>query len=411
MFVCRKKPRPDGRGSIKTGEPRPQEVDFRSLPLIFALLPFLTLNLSGGEIRREGAYWVQTIEGSEPAAACTRLRVVAPGNIVFRGGSGDALSYVCKLRFVPPSAEQAERLLRRCRRERRGAGRRQFHHDVRRGGVFRATGFRTAPSRGSCADHTRRQCGRIRSAGGAAGRGRGGEGHDQSYFAATSTSEPPAAELRSGRSVAGFNASREAATSRPSASAAAPSSNRAAGDILIRQVDGALRASTAGGGIHVVNAGDTVIANTAGGPIQIDRAHGSVTARNSGGPIQIGYAASVNCESASGTIQVKSASGSMRASTAVGSIIASYLSGRPALDSFLSTGSGDITVWIPSHLSVTIRARNEASGNVRTIVSDFAGIGVRSEGAAVVAEGRINGGGPVLRLAGNGGMIFIRKGQ
>src|SRR6478672_11652530 len=41
--------------------------------------------------------------------------------------------------------------------------------------------------------------------------------------------------------------------------------------------------------------------------------------------------------------------GSVRVSTAMGSIIANILAGKPMADSFLSTGSGDITVLIPSN--------------------------------------------------------------
>jgi hypothetical protein len=60
-------------------------------------------------------------------------------------------------------------------------------------------------------------------------------------------------------------------------------------------------------------------------------------------------------------------------------------------------------------LGVTIRAQNELAGNIRRIVSDFPGISVRVEGGQVVAEGQVNGGGPILRISGTGGTIFIRR--
>jgi hypothetical protein len=145
------------------------------------------------------------------------------------------------------------------------------------------------------------------------------------------------------------------------------------GDILLRKAGGRVRVSTGGGGIQILEAKGTVVANTFGGPIQVGSAKG------------------VHCESASG------------------SIVAQFLPGIPVLDSFLSTGSGDITVWIPSNLRISIRAQNEGSGNVRTMVSDFPGLRVTAAGAAVLGELLINGGGPVLQLAGNGGRIYIRK--
>jgi hypothetical protein len=61
---------------------------------------------------------------------------------------------------------------------------------------------------------------------------------------------------------------------------------------------------------------------------------------------------------------------------------------------------------------VTIRAQNAAvAQGARRIVSDFDEVNVRVEGPLVVGEGSINGGGPVLRLAGTGGTIYIRRQQ
>jgi hypothetical protein len=60
-------------------------------------------------------------------------------------------------------------------------------------------------------------------------------------------------------------------------------------------------------------------------------------------------------------------------------------------------------------VGVTIRAQNELSDSIRRIVSDFPGISVRVEGGQVIAEGPVNGGGPVLRISGTGGTIFIKR--
>jgi hypothetical protein len=70
----------------------------------------------------------------------------------------------------------------------------------------------------------------------------------------------------------------------------------------------------------------------------------------------------------------------------------------------LETGNGDVTVLIPSNLGVTIRAETERG----RVVSDFP-MAQRSVGMEVRAEGRINGGGPMLRIAGAGGTIFIKR--
>jgi DUF4097 and DUF4098 domain-containing protein YvlB len=181
------------------------------------------------------------------------------------------------------------------------------------------------------------------------------------------------------------------------------------GAITAESVHGDAIFQTAGGDIVVQKASGQVHAYTAGGGIHIVRAGGLVTANNSGGPIQVGSAPGVQCQSASGAIRLTNISGPMTATTLAGSIIATFLPGLPVLDSFLSTAAGDITVLIPSNLHVSIRAQNNSSADLRSIVSDFPGLRVKSLRSAVLAEGAINGGGPLLRIAGNGGSIYIRK--
>jgi Flp pilus assembly protein TadG len=96
-------------------------------------------------------------------------------------------------------------------------------------------------------------------------------------------------------------------------------------------------------------------------------------------------------------------------STASGSVIAQILGEKLLGDSYVSTASGDITVYIPSNVGVTIRAENEGASRTEAIVSDFQSVQVRLNGGTAVAVGPINGGGPVLRLEGTGGTIWIRK--
>ena len=139
-----------------------------------------------------------------------------------------------------------------------------------------------------------------------------------------------------------------------------------------------MRCTTNGGGIHIAQAGNIVIADTAGGPIEVGYAKGMVTANNSaGGPIRVGSASGARCESAGGPIRLTSFGGSLKASTTMGSIIARFQT-QPVEDSFLSTSHGDITVWIPSNLKVTVRAQNASYGGSKRIVCDFPDIAVKA---------------------------------
>lgn len=181
------------------------------------------------------------------------------------------------------------------------------------------------------------------------------------------------------------------------------------GDIQLGEVRGAVKALTAAGGIRIDQAGAEVFADTWGGPISVLRALGMVVANSSGGPIEIGSANSVQCQDAGGTIRLTDVYGSLRAATARGSIVATILAGRPLVDSFLSTGAGDITVFIPSNMGVTIEAETTETPGGRPIISDFPGLRMTARRPSAVTSGKINGGGPRLRLSASGGRIEIRR--
>ena len=178
------------------------------------------------------------------------------------------------------------------------------------------------------------------------------------------------------------------------------------GEIYAAEVLGAVHAYTGAGRIRIGRAGSSVTATTKGGPIEIGRAAGVVVANNSGGPIQVSSASAVRCETASGAIRLAGVSGSVVANTTFGDIIASLLGARLLADSVLRTGKGDITVLIPSNISVTLQATTTAGSG--TILSDYP-IHVSNRGPMLRADGPINGGGPLLQIAGKGGTIFIKR--
>ncbi len=180
------------------------------------------------------------------------------------------------------------------------------------------------------------------------------------------------------------------------------------GDITASQIGGPLNAQTGGGGIRVGTVGGAVTASTGGGEIVVDKANGVVTAHNMAGPVQVGAAGGVHCESGTGGIRLSNISGSMKVSTAMGSIFAN-LFGSKLADSSLATGSGDVTVLIPANLRVTIKAENDQADTMRRIVSDFPAIGVHMRGTRLVAEGPLNGGGPLLQISGTGGTIYLKR--
>jgi DUF4097 and DUF4098 domain-containing protein YvlB len=182
------------------------------------------------------------------------------------------------------------------------------------------------------------------------------------------------------------------------------------GDITVQKAGANIRAVTGGGKVRLGQvAGSVIASNGGGGAIDIGRAGGTVNAHNSGGgPIFIGSAGGIQCESASGAIKVGS-SGLMHVVTASGSVVVQFQGDKLLNNSYVSTGWGDITVFLPSNIKVTVQAQNSGSNSSKGIVSDFPDLRVAVSGGTVNARGELNGGGPLLRIQATSGTIWIKK--
>lgn len=186
------------------------------------------------------------------------------------------------------------------------------------------------------------------------------------------------------------------------------------GQIQIEQVAGMLRAETAGGDIHIGRADADVVAETAGGEIRIGQAGGSVRAETAGGNITLqGGTGLVQAETAGGCIELDRVQGGVRAETAGGTIRVRLAATRDTFAaSSLDTASGDIEVYLPADLPVTIEAIiEEAAGH--KIFTEFP---LTIEGEATLfregtvrGRGRLNGGGQTLRIHTVAGDIKIRR--
>lgn len=185
------------------------------------------------------------------------------------------------------------------------------------------------------------------------------------------------------------------------------------GKILTGRVTGALRAGTAGGDIVVGGATRDVIALTAGGKIRLGDVGGRVRAETAGGSIFLETAIGpVQVQTAGGSIHLVRVASGVRAVTTAGSIRAQIAATRESFQpSLLETSFGDVVVYLPDDLPLTIDAEIlQSSGH--TIQTDFplqvtadTGYGPRT----VEGRGQLNGGGEVLRIRTTMGNILIRK--
>ena len=186
------------------------------------------------------------------------------------------------------------------------------------------------------------------------------------------------------------------------------------GEIEVGQVEGALRTETAGGDIVIAGATGTVMAETAGGQIQCGPTGGSVRAQTAGGNIHLrGAHGRVVAETAGGSIDLLQLGAGVRANTSAGRILAAFDAGtKTFVASQLETSMGDVYVYIPVGLSLTIDAAIDAAAG-HHIVTDFplSILGDKEDFSerTIRGHGTLNGGGEVLRIRTVAGNIEIRK--
>ncbi len=176
----------------------------------------------------------------------------------------------------------------------------------------------------------------------------------------------------------------------------------AGGSISVGKVEGPVRADTAGGSIEVESSRKDVDADTAGGSIRLGEMGGRVRADTAGGSIRIDRSLGhVKASTAGGSIRIRAASESVDASTSGGGVSVTFV-GQPSDDSRLSTSGGNVTAVLAEDLRFDIRARS--GSRVR---SEFDLEDARTDEDRL--DGRLNGGGPRLRLDSSGPVRIERR--
>jgi DUF4097 and DUF4098 domain-containing protein YvlB len=179
-------------------------------------------------------------------------------------------------------------------------------------------------------------------------------------------------------------------------------------------VDGPVRAETAGGDVMIDGAAGSILAQTAGGQIRIGQAAGSIRAETAGGSIWLqGARGRVKVDTAGGSISLFDMQGAVKASTAAGRIMAQIDGSRKTFGaSELETAMGDVQVFLPADLALTIDAAIEMAAG-HQIVSDFPLTLQHTDADYSAREihgrGMLNGGGELLRIRTVNGNIEIHK--
>ena len=178
------------------------------------------------------------------------------------------------------------------------------------------------------------------------------------------------------------------------------------GSLCFQNITGGVFGHTSGGSIEAVNVKGDVQVRTSGGSIRFGAIRGFVSGRTSGGSIKV-----VDC---SGGTEVRTSGGgiwlggigrNVTARTSGGSIKAN-MAIQPQSECNLRTSGGGITCTLTPDIAVDLEAKT-SGGRVSTdfeVASTIQGKVPKNR-----LEGRINGGGPLLKLRTSGGNIHLQK--
>jgi DUF4097 and DUF4098 domain-containing protein YvlB len=166
-------------------------------------------------------------------------------------------------------------------------------------------------------------------------------------------------------------------------------------NVTVRHCNGRVKVSTGGGNLDLSDIGGPADIETGGGSIHLASAKGHVHAETGGGGIELMGVPSAHAETGAGGIVVKLVN-----------------TGGERHDSDLETSAGDITVYLASDVAVDVRASVDMASGHR-ITSEFQDIHVMSEGGqwakTYTAEGKLNGGGPTLKVHTSTGDINFKR--
>ncbi len=179
-------------------------------------------------------------------------------------------------------------------------------------------------------------------------------------------------------------------------------------------VQGTAHFETGGGNITLEHSGAELAAETGGGEITVGEAAGVVRAHTSGGGIKVVRTfGPTDLETSGGSIYLTQVDSAVKASTSDGGITAWFVAPKKAPGVCeLQSSSGDIIVHLPRELPVTIDALVMHGGDHRVIVDPAFPLKVSYDDLkgshTVRAEGDLNGGGELLKVAHGGGKHPLR---
>jgi DUF4097 and DUF4098 domain-containing protein YvlB len=384
--------------------------------VLFLITAVLFLRADPGEqpgtLEQDGEYWVERTGGTIPAGDAPFLRIETRGSVIFQGDGGSSLGYQIVRRVQARSEAEARRMLQWAGTPKPVRTGDQLELAAKRGSRV-TTDIRVQPPRQLRQVVVETDTGQVevRDVRAPVNIENGGGPVLCDRLGGSLSVRSGGGDLIIGNINGPVRVSTASGMVKLRQAAGEATIETGGGEISVDEVTGTLYAATGAGSIDVGRAGGRVEAHARGGLVRVREAAGEVVAESGGGGILIGSARGVRCESTGGAVKLTGVTGQIQVRTIVGSIIAQLQAARPLLNSLLSAGRGDITVWIPADLAVTVAAIADSPRS--RIVSEFREIPVGSlalDGELrCIARGSLNGGGPVLKVAAGDGVVYLRK--
>jgi hypothetical protein len=176
------------------------------------------------------------------------------------------------------------------------------------------------------------------------------------------------------------------------------------GDITVGNLNGKVYVRTSGGNIGLGRIAGEIDGSTSGGDVRLEEGSSKVKLGTSGGDIRVGRAVGpTDLDTSGGNIEIKSVENTLHASTSGGDVSAG-IAGALKGDCKLSTSGGRVRVNVDKAVAFDLDASTSGGGvdaTGLTITIEKGGSG-RSRLA-----GKVNGGGPLLKLRSSGGDIIV----
>lgn len=177
------------------------------------------------------------------------------------------------------------------------------------------------------------------------------------------------------------------------------------GDVVVGNLNGKVYARTSGGDVTLGKITGDIDGGTSGGNVRLEEGLAVVKLGTSGGDVRVGRAVGpADLGTSGGDIDIKSVENTLYAATSGGDVSAGIAGGLKG-DCKLSTSGGRVRVTVDKGVAFDLDA-STSGGDVDatglTITIERGGSG-RSR-----LSGKVNGGGPLLKLRSSGGDIIVQ---